>query len=130
MKKISFSHKALQFRNPITGEYDENEQINEDGVIFCNATMVVCPCCDGHGTHFPKHLDDSRMVEMMEEDGDEDGLESYYNGGYDVACEECGGNNVVASPQLPEWASKLIHEWNREEAEYRRYSDMERRMGA
>lgn len=96
-----YTHPALSYRNPETGEYDENEEINEEGSISCEYKMITCPSCDGSGIHI-------------------------FN---EVACEHCNGKKVVSSAQLPEWATKLIQEFYQEMAEHKRYSAMEKCTG-
>lgn len=83
MKK--FTHPAL---------YNEND---EPVVLYVVTRREVCPECNGYGTHTARHLDDSRLVDDMVEDGDDEGLESYYNGGYDVTCQHCKGERVIDS---------------------------------
>lgn len=56
---------------------------------------IVCPRCEGRGTHTNPNIDGNGITsEEMEEYG-EDFQRDYLAGRYDVPCEECGGNNVI-----------------------------------
>lgn len=126
--KINYQHNALKYHNPITGEY--NEDLNEDGILKVLATYEVCPQCDGHGSHFRSDLDENNLVDNMREDGDDEGIEAYYQGAYDQVCNQCNGNRVVAKPTLPEWAENRIYEWYESEREYRAICRAEQSVGA
>jgi len=128
MKKMKFNHPALHYRNPVTGEY--NDDLFGEDAILVPFTYAVCSCCGGSGTTERTDIDCSRLVDSMREDGDDEGLEHYFQGGYDIVCPECHGQRVEEVPELPEWAHKLIDEWAKDEAEDRRYAAMERAMGA
>jgi hypothetical protein len=126
--KTNYQHDALMYRDPETGEY--NEDVNEEGILNVEAHYIVCPTCNGHGHHFRSDLDENHLLNMMEEDGDYGGIESYHRGSFDQVCNHCNGKRVVLDPVLPEWAEKLMIDWYWEE---RRSSDIqaaERRMGA
>lgn len=98
--------------------------------ILVNGHYEVCSTCGGHGKHFRSDLDESRLVESMEEDGDYEGLESYYNGSYDQRCGECKGVRVVIVPELPDWLENEIENYDRCVREIRQMEEAERRMGA
>ena len=125
--KIQFKHTALQYHNPITGEYDENYP---EGNLFVEGKYEVCTTCDGHGHHFRSDLDENHMVDMMREDCDYEGIEDYYGGRFDQICSQCRGQRVVFSPILPKWAEDRIWDWHESERESRACRDAERRMGA
>jgi len=64
------------------------------------AKNIVCPRCDGDGTHTNPSIDGNGLThsdieEIMVGDGDEDFLDDYFGGRYDVACEECNGKRVI-----------------------------------
>ena len=82
MKK-QFFHDAL---------LDENDN---PICLIVPFTKIVCPCCNGTGVEFGSDCDESRLVDDMYEDGDYEGLESYYSGAYDEVCSWCVGKNVV-----------------------------------
>ena len=101
-------------------EYQEQynaEKLGTEG-IQVQATKIVCPNCNGTGSHFRADLDENLMVQSIQEDGDEDSWEAYRGGAFDQVCTECNGNNVVDSldySTVPEWAIKCIEEWNKQE---------------
>jgi len=97
--------------------------------IMVEGQRIVCPSCNGTGSHVRRDIDDSRLIDSMREDGDDEGIRSYFRGSFDVTCEECKGRNVVDAPiweKVPEWARNEIEAWNREEAADRNYSRQER----
>lgn len=126
--KINYQHNAFMYHDPITGEY--NEDVNEEGVLHVHATYQVCSSCSGHGTHFRSDLDENNLIDNMREDGDNDGIEAYYEGAYDQVCDECQGKRVVENPNLPEWAENLIDKWYESEREYRAICRAEQSVGA
>lgn len=58
------------------------------------SVMVVCPTCDGKGSHVNPSIDSNGLSPG---DMDEDQWESYWHGAYDVTCTDCLGRNVVES---------------------------------
>jgi hypothetical protein len=125
--KMNYQHNALKYHNPTTGEYDENYT---EGTLFVNGKYEVCTTCDGNGSHFRSDLDENALIDGMREDGDEDGIDSYYAGSFDQSCDECKGKRVVFIPILPKWAYEAIYSWNKFEYESRAIRDAERRVGA
>jgi hypothetical protein len=125
--KTNYQHKALEYCNPLTGEYDENYP---QGILNVEGKYEVCTTCNGHGHHFRSDLDENHMVNMMEDDCDYEGIEDYYNGRFDQVCSECKGQRVVFAPILPKWAEERIWDWYESEMESRACRDAERRMGA
>ena len=125
--KINYQHKALECYNPTTGDYDENYP---EGTLFVEGKYEVCTTCNGNGHHFRSDLDENNLVSMMQDDGDYDGIEDYYNGSFDQVCSECKGQRVVFNPILPKWAEDRIWDWYESERYYRACRDSERRMGA
>jgi hypothetical protein len=83
-KKIKFTHPAL------IDDFD-----GEKIVFFVPSNRSICHPCNGYGNHFRSDLDESKLVEGMEEDGDFEGLENYNNGGFDEICGNCNGQKVV-----------------------------------
>lgn len=129
MKK-TFKHPALEFHNPVTGEYCEDGSIYYDGVITVDSRYIVCPKCNGHGVHFRNDLDEDYLIDSMIEDGDYDGLDDYMKGDYDQSCDDCDGMRVINDPILPEWASKAISDWYECERQDKMYAAQEIRFGA
>jgi len=139
MRKFKLTHPALACieghddvitRTSVT---DKHGWTDETGTILVPGHMVVCPACGGTGSHVRRDIDDSRLVDMMQEDGDLEGIEDYFNGAYDVQCQTCHGANVILEPywdQVPDWAQKCIEDWNRSERESQEEQDAERAMGA
>jgi hypothetical protein len=56
----------------------------------------VCPRCEGSGKH--DHPAFSNGITQEEFDEDPDFREAYFEGHYDVTCEECRGLRVVVEP--------------------------------
>lgn len=66
------------------------------------AKFKVCHGCDGKGTHVNCSIDGNGLTaEDFAEDPDF--AESYFNGDYDVRCETCKGQRVVAVPDVSRW---------------------------
>jgi hypothetical protein len=84
MELIRFTHPALT-----------NPETDEPIVLRVPATVEVCPTCGGRGRHFRSDLDENRLLDLMSEDGDEEGIEDYHRGRFDQTCTECKGRNVV-----------------------------------
>lgn len=114
MSTIIFKHPALNKPLRVAGK------------------MEVCGNCDGHGTAFRRDLDENRLVDLMEEDGDDEGLEDYRRGQFDEVCTECKGRNVV---EVPDWEAfekshpkelKKINSYNRDSAKSDAYDAAER----
>ncbi len=67
----------------------------------------VCPVCDGKGKHVNPAIDAGGLSEEMMED--EEFLDGYQNGVYDVTCNRCDGKKVV--PEV-DWGA--LTDWQRE----------------
>lgn len=122
MSKFKLEHPALK--------YEEN---CPDGYIMVEGKMEVCPICQGTGKMERQDLDMSRMVDNMREDGDDEGIERYFSGAFDVVCSHCNGANVVLEPvweSVPKWAEDAIDAWHESERITSQIEDQERRMGA
>jgi len=72
----------------VTDDGDEVE-------ITLPSRKEVCPRCHGNGTHVNPSIDGNGISTSDECWQDDDFREMYFGGGYDVTCEECGGNRVV-----------------------------------
>ena len=94
------------------------------------ATYEVCEACRGRGKRVNPAIDGfSTMDECAQ---DEEFMEDYLSGVYDVICDECEGLRVVLvfdeARATPEQIS-AYEAHQREEWEYRRMAEMERRYG-
>jgi len=133
MSKFKLSHPALCYAEDETTETGYSGNHDGSDYIMVEGKMVVCPTCQGTGMMERQDLDMSRMVDNMREDGDDEGLERYFSGAFDVVCSHCNGSNVVLEPvweSVPKWAIDEMEAWDRSERESQRISDQERRMGA
>jgi DnaJ-class molecular chaperone len=125
--KTLFYHESFDYQD----EYD----IDSRGTtgIEVDATRVVCPTCDGTGSHFRRDLDENLMLDGIREDGDEDSMEAYMGGAFDQICTECNGDNVVLQVDwdtVPKWVFECVEDWDRQEMHDRAVRDAERMMGA
>jgi len=59
------------------------------------AKFAVCDTCDGRGTHVNPGVD-GHGLSQEDFDADPDFAEGYFSGVYDVRCEACKGERVVA----------------------------------
>lgn len=95
------------------------------------AQMAVCGRCDGKGRHCNPSIDGNGITQDEWAEWDDD-RETYLNGGYDVACYDCGGKNVVPSVDwdaLSDEIAERVHEHLQWEADYAAECEAERRMG-
>lgn len=116
--------------------FDEKRMVlvvNEDSEdeFEVPAKYEVCGTCDGKGHHVNPSID-SNGLSAEDFDEDPDFREDYFEGRYDVACNECGGARVV--PAMDEdRTTKEEREKVEEEidANYRHQQEMwyERKMG-
>ncbi len=97
------------------------------------AKRVVCPVCDGEGTHVNPSIDGNGITaDEMQELGD-DFREDYMRGVYDVRCEQCNGERVVLVPDESRISPKTLEAIWRYQEQCRRddaEEAAERRMGA
>ena len=122
MAKLKFTHPAL-----------DDQETGEQKIYWLEGIMVVCPECGGTGSHVRRDLDDSKLVEMLDADGDYEGLERYYAGAYDERCRGCDGKNVQLVPNedaLSAEDHERIQSWYESEQESRQIEMQERRAGA
>jgi hypothetical protein len=125
MERFKLTHPALK--------YVEHPDHDGSDHIWVPGQMIVCPTCQGTGSHVRHDLDDSALVDSMREDGDEEGLRAYFRGAFDERCTECDGENVVLAPyweSVPEWAQKAIESWEESRRIDAAIEAAERRMGA
>ncbi len=65
-----------------------------------NQSYIVCPTCQGHGTHVHPYLS-VWTSDRIEEDPE--GFHEMARGVYDVLCEECGGKRVTTLAEHEVW---------------------------
>lgn len=112
--------------------YDDDD---EETLVEVPVRFVVCPTCDGKGSHVNPSIDAGGLTAEDFHD-DPDFAEDYMSGTYDVSCYECGGQRVV--PEIAEdrlspdqkAAVESLYERLRWEAEDRATERAERAMGA
>jgi len=128
MPNFKLFHPALEY---VEGHDSEIIFDNKQFGIIVGGHMAVCPTCQGTGTHDRTDIDCSQLVDDMHSDGDVDGLENYFSGGFSQVCVQCNGKNVVLAPNnVPEWASKAMYEWDADARSDAAYAAQERAMGA
>jgi hypothetical protein len=66
------------------------------------AKFEVCSRCEGSGKHVNPNIDGNGLT-REDFDEDPDFAESYFRGDYDVRCETCKGQRVVAVPDPSRW---------------------------
>jgi hypothetical protein len=99
-------------------------------------TKIVCPTCDGEGSHVNPDIDRNGIASTDELWSDEEFWEGYGSGTYDVTCYGCSGKNVVDvvdEDKLKLENNQLYIEWIEYVQDY--WDDIymqiaERRMGA
>lgn len=119
------------------------EVINDDGdevEISLPSKRIICPECDGHGTHLtPSMRDHAYSSEEFQEDFSEEEQEEYMKRGgmYDVTCTVCKGNKIIdgldrAACYSDEDKKNLARfdELEKDRREHEAECAMERRMGA
>lgn len=118
-----------------TARYELYTEDGDSEIVVFPAHYEVCGRCLGSGKHVNPSID-GHGLSQEDFDADPDFEEAYFNGVYDVTCYECKGKRVVSvvdpatlSPELKVKWEALVEQW-RQEAEDRKLSEMERRMGA
>lgn len=103
----------------------------EDGQeIDLPMKFIVCWVCDGHGKHVNPAIDAGGLSEEMMQD--EEFLDGYQSGVYDVPCNGCGGKRVVPDVNwdaMPADQVALYKAQLREEADYEAERLSEIQMG-
>jgi len=96
--------------------------------ISLPAKFVVCPRCQGTGSHVNPSIDGHGLT-REDFDQDPDFAEGYFRGDYDIPCATCHGERVVSvidherlnAEQRAQWDEHLA-----QEEAYRRDYDSER----
>ena len=138
--KVKVFHESLEYAEgfedqifSVRGKSAKYGFEEDQFFMLVTGKMEVCPSCGGTGSHVRRDIDDSKLVDMMREDGDYEGIEGYFAGDYDVTCETCRGANVVTSPDWDQVDPKLIaimSDWDQCARETQAEQDAERAMGA
>lgn len=112
---------------------EETDEYDGDIEVSIPAKYEVCPRCKGRGKHVNPNIDGHGIsAEEWDRDWSFEEREDYFNGVYDVPCEECKGSRVVLVPDEEHADPELLKEyWERQRAaaDYRREREYERRMG-
>ena len=93
----------------------------------------VCDRCEGRGVH--DHEAFSNGLTASDFDEDPDFREDYMRGAYDVRCSECGGQRVVAVPDVARCSYAVRRElvkarrFQREQLRFAAIERREREMG-
>jgi hypothetical protein len=96
------------------------------------AKRVVCPRCEGKGTHVNPNVDGHGLT-REDFERDPDFLDDYMRGVFDVTCYECDGARVtleVDRERAPKVALDFFDDYMRGMAEMAATEAAERRMGA
>lgn len=88
--------------------YDDDDN---EVVIELPAKYKVCGRCAGAGSHVNPNVD-GHGISQEEFDEDPDFRESYFNGDYDVQCEECEGQRVVLTVDRERTNPTLLQMWD------------------
>lgn len=106
----------------------------EEVTLHLPAHNEVCPRCGGEGKHVNPNIDGDGITESDRMDwADDDFMEDYHRGVYDVPCEECHGANVVLvvdEKRCDPTDLALYRAHHQAMAEMRAEELAERRMGA
>jgi hypothetical protein len=107
---------------------------SEDGSeieIELPGEYVVCSNCRGKGTHVNRAIDGNGLSAQDFAD-DPDFERDYFNGVYDVPCDDCHGKRVMLAvdhAQADPSDLKKYYVMQQDEAAYQAECDFERRMG-
>ena len=85
----------------IYAQVDDDGNEGEDHAGFVAAAYEVCGTCRGKGTHVNPAIDGQGITESDWADWDPDERAGYFRGDYDVTCDGCKGQRVVAIVELP-----------------------------
>lgn len=97
------------------------------------AIYEICGRCEGKGTHTNPAIDGNGIGQAERDDwADDDFMEDYMNGVYDVRCEEGCENGKVLVPDVLSLTSdqqKELEDWHQQVAEDRAERAAELRWG-
>jgi hypothetical protein len=96
------------------------------------ATRVICSNCDGKGHHVNRAID-GHGISPEEFHRDPEFMEDYFNGVFDVQCDECRGAKIVLEVNRNTCDPELLKKWDaawKDAAEARAEYEAERRARA
>jgi hypothetical protein len=97
----AFPEGAEIDENKMTVSFELDQDEGEPLDCVLPFKFEVCGTCGGKGSHVNPSIDSHGITASeWEEDYDEESRETYMSGGYDVPCNECGGQRVV--PEIDE----------------------------
>lgn len=103
-------------------------------VLDIPARGEVCWRCDGEGTHVNPAIDGNGITEMDRMDwADDDFMDDYRSGVYDIRCDECHGERILWVPDESRARPEDLAAWRKHEEQEYEYQAMvlaEQRMGA
>ncbi len=109
-------------------------ELYDGEVIALPARWEVCFRCNGNGSHTNPSIDGNGLT-LEDFANDPDFADDYFDGVYDIACEECGGRTTVMVVDDRNLDSKQVKDYERlqafweDEADYAALVAAERRMG-
>ncbi len=80
-------------------------EMNDGTEVFFPAVKAVCYNCNGEGSVL---CDGLRGQVMDFEEWEQEEVDGYFNGNYDVSCPVCKGNNVVSEIDRSACSSVLL----------------------
>ncbi len=97
------------------------------------AKRIICPTCDGKGSHVNRAIDGHGLG--AEDFDDPDFAESYFAGHYDVRCEECDGEKIILeidwdrlTPKMQERVDRQIESDRADDGEARHWDRVARHL--
>lgn len=101
----------------------------DDEAVQIGTRWEVCPRCNGEGHHGNPAFDGASISDF-----DEEFLDGYFSGDYDVSCAECGGRTTVQVDDLSSLTPEQFENYElerRQEAEnrYENYITYRAEMG-
>lgn len=100
---------------------DFTDKSGQDYEMEVKTKRVICDRCDGLGTH--DHPAFSNGVDGLD---DLDFAEEYFNGAYDVRCEECHGEKIILDVDEDALSKEELEDYYRAQ-DNAQWSEAERR---
>lgn len=99
---------------------------NDDGQeIELPSKWMVCPTCQGKGTHVNPSIDSGGLV--YDDRADLEFVDDYMAGNYDVQCSQCEGRTTVLGIDFDRMSADERRMWDEQVAQER--MDHDERMG-